>query len=160
MISIIAAAAKNNVIGSGGRIPWNIPEDMAYFRRITTGGAVIMGRRTYEDIGRPLPKRLNIVISSKRRFIGDDLLTAVSLADAIDLAKSSGRDNIFLCGGGAVYREGLDIADRIYLTRINRDYEGDVFFPEISEKDFRLVSEEYCKEADITFYVYDRKRQP
>lgn len=156
MISIIAAVSRNGVIGADGKIPWDIPEDMAYFRRTTTGGAVIMGRRTYEDIGRPLPERFNIILSAKLKKAPEGTVLADSLEKAIELAKNSGRENIFLCGGAAVYREGLAIADRIYLTVIDRDYEGNVFFPKFSEKDFRLTSYEKCPSAPITFRVYDR----
>lgn len=156
MISIIAAAAKNGVIGAGGKIPWNIPEDMAYFRRITSGGAVIMGRRTYEDIGRPLPDRYNIVVSEKMKTAPEGTVLAHSLAEAVESAVRSGLENIFLCGGAAVYREGLAIADRIYLTVLDDEYDGDVYFPEFSEKDFRLTSYERCGSAPITFRIYDK----
>jgi len=158
MISIIAAAAKNGVIGAGGKIPWNIPEDMAYFRRITSGGAVIMGRRTYEDIGRPLPNRYNIVVSAKLQTAPEGTALAHSLAEAVESAVRSGRENIFLCGGAAVYREGLAIADRIYLTVLDEEYDGDVYFPEFSEKEFRLTSYERCASAPITFRIYDKCR--
>ena len=157
MISIIAAAALNGVIGSDGRIPWNIPEDMAYFRNITYGGAVIMGRRTYDEICRPLAGRLNIVVTSDKNYKKDGISVADSLAKAVGIAKNSGKENIFLCGGARIYREGIDIADRIYLTVINKDYEGDVFFPDISDTDFELISSEKCLTADIVFNVYDRK---
>lgn len=157
MISIIAAAALNGVIGAGGRIPWNIPEDMAYFRNITYGGAVIMGRRTYDEIGRPLKGRLNIVVTSDKNYKKDGISVADSLAKAIEIAKGSGKENIFLCGGAGIYREGIDIADRIYLTVISKEYDGDVFFPDISDTDFELVSSEKCPTADIVFNVYDRK---
>ncbi|MBQ1433319.1 MAG: dihydrofolate reductase [Ruminococcus sp.] len=156
MISIIAAVSRNGVIGADGKIPWDIPEDMAYFSRTTTGGAVIMGRRTYEDIGRPLPERYNIILSAKLKKAPEGTVLADNLEKAIELAENSGRENIFLCGGAAVYREGLAIADRIYLTVIDRDYEGNVFFPKFSEKDFRLTSCEKCPSAPITFRVYDR----
>ena len=156
MICMIAAAASNGVIGAGGRIPWDISEDMAYFRNTTYGGAVIMGRKTYEEIGRPLPGRLNIVVTSNKEFKADGVLSADSLAKAVELAKNSGKDEIFLCGGASIYREGLDIVERIYLTAINKAYDGDVFFPDISDKEFRRVSAEKCKTADITFMVYDR----
>ena len=158
MISIIAAAAKNGVIGAGGKIPWDIPEDMAYFRRITSGGAVIMGRRTYEDIGRPLPNRYNIVVSAKLQTAPEGTALARSLAEAVEIAVRSGRENIFLCGGAAVYREGLAIADRIYLTVLDEEYDGDVYFPEFSEKEFRLTSYERCASAPITFRIYDKCR--
>jgi dihydrofolate reductase len=157
MISIIAAAALNGVIGAGGRIPWNIPEDTAYFRNITYGGAVIMGRRTYDEIGRPLKGRLNIVVTSDKNYKKDGISVADSLEKAIGIAKSSGKENIFLCGGAGIYREGIDIADRIYLTVINKEYDGDVFFPDIIDTDFELVSSEKCPTADIVFNVYDRK---
>ena len=156
MISIIAAVSRNGVIGADGKIPWDIPEDMAYFSRTTTGGAVIMGRRTYEDIGRPLPERYNIILSAKLKKAPEGTVLADNLEKAIELAENSGRENIFLCGGAAVYREGLASADRIYLTVIDRDYEGNVFFPKFSEKDFRLTSCEKCPSAPITFRVYDR----
>lgn len=156
MISIIAAVSENGVIGSKGRIPWSIPEDMAYFRRVTMGGAVIMGRRTYESIGRPLAGRLNIVVTSKPDSPWKGVLTADSLKKAVDLAERSGREDIFLCGGAAVYREGLDIAERLYLTQVDGECEGDTFFPDISGRDFRLVSSERCEEAGITFNIYDR----
>lgn len=156
MICIIAAAASNGVIGAGGRIPWDIPEDMAYFRKTTYGGAVIMGRKTYEEIGRPLPGRLNIVVTSNKEFKADGVMSANSLAKAVELAKSSGKEDIFLCGGASIYREGLDIAERIYLTVINKEYDGDVFFPEFSDKEFVLFSSETCETAHITFRVYDR----
>ena len=156
MISIIAAVSRNGVIGADGKIPWDIPEDMAYFSRTTTGGAVIMGRRTYEDIGRPLPERFNIILSAKLKKAPEGTVLADSLEKAIELAKNSGRENIFLCGGAAVYHEGLAIADRIYLTVIDRDYEGNVFFPKFSEKGFRLTSCEKCPSAPISFRVYDR----
>ncbi len=158
MISIIAAAAKNGVIGAGGKIPWDIPEDMAYFRRITYGGAVIMGRRTYEDIGRPLPGRFNVVVSAKMQTAPEGTALAHSLAEAVEIAGNSGRENIFLCGGAAVYREGLAFADRIYLTILDKEYSGDVYFPEFSEKEFRLTSYERCDSAPITFCIYDKCR--
>lgn len=159
MICMIAAAASNGVIGAGGRIPWDIPEDMAYFRSVTYGGAVIMGRRTYEEIGRPLPGRYNIVVTSNREFKADGVVSADSLVKAIELAKEAEKEKIFLCGGASIYREGLDIAERIYLTVINKAYVGDVFFPDISDKDFKVVSAEKCKTADIVFMVYDRLKR-
>ncbi len=161
MISIIAAAAKNGVIGSGGRIPWRIPEDMAYFRETTTGSTVIMGRHTFEEIGDPLPERLNIVVSTSRSFCGQHLMTARSLDHAIELAHAFARSydefrDIFLCGGAAIYREGMEIAQRIYLTQLDDEYEGDTYFPRFTDKEFRLVSSRRCESARLSFNVYDR----
>lgn len=163
MINIIAAVAKNGVIGSDGRIPWHIPEDMKYFRKTTTGGIIIMGRRSYEEIGRPLPERQNIIVSVSRTFCGKDLITARSLSHALELAEAFIRVNecsgeIFLCGGAKIYNEGLSVADRLYLTEIDREYDGDTFFPQFSRDEFRLISETRCDNAGLYFNVYDRIR--
>ena len=165
MISIIAAVAKNGVIGCKGSIPWDIPEDMKYFRRITEGSSVIMGRRTYESIMRPLPKRLNIVVSRTCTFSDDMLITAKTLEEGIDLAQKYSSEHgdcfkdIFLCGGNAIYREGMKYADRIYLTELDSEYEGDVYFPTFDKNVFRLISSERCESAEITFNVYERNNQ-
>ena len=166
MISIIAAAAKNGVIGRNGRIPWDIPEDMRYFRRITEGSTVIMGRKTYESIMRPLPKRLNIIVSRTCTFSDDMLITAKTLEEGIDLAQKYSSEHgdcfkdIFLCGGNAIYREGMKYADRIYLTEIGCEYDGDVYFPAFDKNLFRLVSSEKCISADITFNIYEKQITP
>ena len=161
MIGIIAAAAKNGVIGCRGRIPWNIPEDMKYFRRITDGSSIIMGRRTYEGIMRPLPNRLNIIVSKTCDFSGDMLMTARTLNEAIQSAQRYSEEHgcykdIFLCGGNAIYREGLRYADRIYLTELDREYVGDVYFPAFDKNVFRLISSEKCISAGVTFNIYER----
>jgi len=161
MISIIAAAAANGVIGKDGGIPWDIPEDRAYFKELTTGGAVIMGRRTYESIGRPLPERLNIVVSGSAVFSGKMLRTAGSLDEAVKTAEKWLRrkhsdSGIFLCGGAEIYRQGLEKAERIYLTELYDEYEGDVYFPEFSREDFRLVSCDDHPELRLRFCVYEK----
>lgn len=161
MISIIAAVAKNGVIGSMGKIPWSIPEDMAYFRETTTGCAVVMGRRTFEEIGQPLPGRLNIVVSTSRSFCGQHLMTARSLDHAVELANAFARSydefhDIFLCGGAGIYREGMDIAQRLYLTQLDDEYSGDTYFPEFTDKEFRLKSSRRCESARLSFDIYDK----
>ena len=159
MISVIAATAKNRVIGSGGGIPWDIPEDRAYFKALTTGGAVIMGRKTYESIGRPLPERLNIVISGSKVYSGKMFRTAKSLTEAVAVAERYALrkplKGIFLCGGAAVYEQGLSVADRVYLTELYDEYEGDVYFPELPEC-FHLVSCDERPELRLRFCVYER----
>lgn len=162
MTAIIAAIAKNGVIGANGGIPWDIPEDRAYFRRLTMGGAVIMGRNTYESIGRPLPGRLNIMVSHNREYRGAMLRTAGSLAAAIAMAERGLRRrgmkcNVFLCGGNAVYREGMAFADRLYITELYDEYEGDVYFPEIDREQFRLVSCDDRPELRLRFCIYEKR---
>ncbi len=160
MISIIAAVAENGVIGSGGKIPWDIPEDRAYFKKITSGGIVIMGRRTFQEIGFPLPERYNIVVSRKKSFSGKNLCTAVSLEKALETARAYGQkngiDRIFLCGGEKIYTQGLEYAQNIYITEINESYQGDAFFPEFSTDKFRLSERTYINDGKLCFCVYER----
>lgn len=157
MINIIAAVSKNGVIGSGGKIPWDIPEDKAYFKKITSGSIVIMGRRTFEEIGFPLPERYNIVVSGKKDFYGENLTTARNLENALNIAhiygSQNGIDEIFLCGGERIYRQGLKFAQRIYITEINSEYEGDTFFPEFSKENFRI---EKRTGKELSFCIYER----
>lgn len=160
MINIIVAVAKNGVIGLDGKIPWDIPEDKAYFKKITSGGIVIMGRRTFEEIGFPLPDRYNIVVSGRKNFHGENLTTAVNLDDALDIARIYGNKNnieeIFLCGGEKIYRQGLKFAQRIYITEINDEYTGDTFFPELSGDRFFLSERIYSEHKNLSFSIYER----
>lgn len=160
MVSIIAAVSKNGVIGSYGRIPWNIPEDLAYFRKVTMGGVVIMGRNTYEEIGRPLPERFNIIVSQSKNFSGDNLRTVRSLEEAISLGEQYADENeiqsrIFLCGGQRIYSQGMKYAQRLYLTEIDADYNGDAFFPESDLDRFRLKSTIIGKTPGVKFCIYE-----
>lgn len=161
MINLIAAAAKNGVIGSAGKIPWDIPEDKAYFRKITSGNIVIMGRRTFEEIGFPLPDRYNIILSRKKNFSGKALCTAASLAHALEIAHLYAKEQhipeIFLCGGEQVYIQGLKFARRIYLTRLYEAYAGDTFFPKFSTDQFRLSS--CTHQENLCFCIYDRNQK-
>ena len=160
MVSIIVAIAQNGTIGDKNSLLWHIKEDMRFFRTTTSGHAVVMGRKTFESLGsRPLPKRTNIVITrADRAFEG--ALTAHSLEEAIRLAE--GDDEIFIIGGAQIYREALRIADRMYITRVMHDYEGDTSFPDIDLSEWKLVAvekhdrgEEY--EYPFAFLTYERK---
>ena len=138
MIGIIAAFAHNRVIGNNGIIPWNIPGEQTLFRELTTGNIVVIGRRTYDEIGRPLPNRITIVISKSREYSGGNLYTVGTLDEAVKLASDIAPDkDIYLSGGSSVYKEGLELADVLYLTEIDLDVEGDTFFPEICEENYK-----------------------
>jgi dihydrofolate reductase len=159
MVSIIVAIARNGVIGDKNALLWHIKEDMRFFRTTTSGHAVIMGRKTFESLGsKPLPKRTNIVITrADRSFEG--ALTAHSLEEAIAMAKDDGE--VFVIGGAQIYAEALSVADRMYITRVERDYEGDTSFPDIDYSKWRLVSEERHErgeefDAPFAFLCYDR----
>ena len=128
-IVLIVAMARNRVIGNKGSLPWHLPEDLKRFRRLTMGHPIIMGRKTYDSIGRPLPGRRNIVISRNQSLAIDSVETAASLQSALDMVADA--DQAFVIGGQQIYQAALPLADRIELTLIDSDFEGDVLFPEI-----------------------------
>lgn len=160
MVSIIVAIAQNGTIGDKNSLLWHIKEDMRFFRTTTSGHAVVMGRKTFESLGsRPLPKRTNIVITRADRVF-EGALTAHSLEEAIRLAE--GDEEIFIIGGAQIYREALRIADRMYITRVMHDYEGDTSFPDIDLSEWKLVAEEKHDRGEeyeypFAFLTYERK---
>jgi dihydrofolate reductase len=154
IISLIAAMGSNRVIGRNGRTPWNLPEDLRRFRELTMGHALIMGRRTFESIGRSLPGRKNIVVTRQTDFVAAGCQTAASLEDAIRLAEHE--TEVFICGGGELYRQALPMASMIYLTVIEGNFEGDTTFPEIPGDEFTPVSGEMISaspKAVFTIYL-------
>ena len=159
MIGIIVAYDKNRVIGSKGRIPWRIKGEQRRFRELTTGNVVIMGRKTYEEIGHPLPNRFTVVVSRTGRFEGENCATASSLEEAVTLAErwQPGR-NIYISGGAGLYREGIALADRLYVTEVETEAEGDTFFPAFPEQDYiKTVDERVEGEIPFTYVTYTRK---
>lgn len=137
MISIIVAAAQNGVIGKNNELPWHIPEDLKRFKAITTGHPVIMGRRTFESLGRPLPNRTNVVITRNRDYRADGVLVAGSLREAVALFPAD--EEVFIIGGGEIYRQAMEFADKIYLTLVRHPFEGDCYFPAIDESIWRVT---------------------
>jgi dihydrofolate reductase len=140
-VSLVVAASKNNVIGRDGELPWHLPEDLRHFRRITTGKPVIMGRKTFESIGRPLPDRHNIVMTRDPDYAAEGCDVVDSVAEALDVAGDA--DEVMVIGGGQVYRDFLPRADRIYMTRVQAEVQGDTRFPRIEGNAWRLVSAEH-----------------
>jgi dihydrofolate reductase len=150
---IIAAIARNRVIGSNGKLPWHIPEDLARFKQLTTGHVVIMGRKTFDSLENPLPNRTNIVITSN---VINGVKSYPSLAFALQAFKNE--KEVFVIGGGRLYAEALKFADELRLTLVDRDVAGDTYFPpyqEILRRNFRMIKEE--RGAGITFAHYIRK---
>ncbi len=156
MINIISAVARNGVIGNKGKIPWQIQADMEYFRKTTMGSVVIMGRKTFESISNPLPHRINIIVSRNLDSI-NDCICAKSLADAIKYAQNTGKE-IFICGGAGIYREALNYTHRIYLTEIEKEFQGDTFFPDFDKNIFRLIKTEPYPQYGISFNIYEKKQ--
>lgn len=153
-ISIIVAIGEGNrVIGDKGKLPWNIPEDLKRFKLLTTGHPVIMGRNTFLSIGRVLPNRTNIVLSDMPwNDAPDGVVVARSLGDALEKAKSvPGSEEIFVIGGGMVYKEALSVADRLYVTLVHGTFMGDVFFPEYEGIFPYIVSREGREEGGYTY---------
>ncbi len=143
LVSAIVAAAQNNVIGKDNQIPWYLPADLAYFKRTTLGHHILMGRNSFRSIGRPLPKRTNIVITRDPYFSAEGVLVAHSLEEALGIAFDNGETEAFIIGGGAIYRDSMDLWDRLYLTEVETAPEGDVFFPEIDPAQWRETFREF-----------------
>lgn len=156
-IYLIAAVARNGVIGAGGALPWRLPEDLKHFRKITFGHPVIMGRRTWDSLGKPLPGRENIVISRKAGFEAPGASVAASLEAAIALC--AGEAVAFVIGGAQIYAAALPLADGLALTEIDRDYEGDARFPAWDRKTWRATQKETHTSTEgvrFDFVLYER----
>ena len=155
MIALIVAYANNNVIGNKGCIPWNIKGEQKRFRELTTGNVVIMGRRSYEEIGKPLPNRTTIVVSNTKNYNGENCFTAKSLDEAIKL---SGDRDIYISGGARLYEEALPIVEKMYITEIDCDIEGDTYFPEFDKEQFvKEIDEVVDGEIPYTYVTYTKK---
>ncbi len=148
-ISIIAAVAKNNVIGINNTLPWNIPEDLRNFKKLTFGNPIVMGRKTFDSIGKPLPGRRNIVISRNSALKIENCEIANSLDAAIRIAKSQNPDEVFIIGGAQIYEQAMQFADRLYLTEINQDVKGDAFFPNFSGKKWKEIRRSHNTTAPL-----------
>lgn len=159
-ISLIVAVAKNGIIGTGGTMPWHITEDFAHFKEVTLGHSVLMGRKTYESIGRPLPRRRNIVITRNSELAIEGCEMAASLDAAI--AMCEGEEEVFVIGGGEIYRQAMPLADRLYITHVAVEVDGDTRFPEIAAAEWREVSrQEFARgkafEHPFAFVDYERR---
>ncbi len=140
ILSLIVAMSKNRVIGNHGKIPWHLPEDLAHFKQSTLGYPIIMGRKTFESIGKPLPERPNIVITRNSSWKKEGIVVLNSLEEALTACHTA--KQAFVIGGAEIYAQAYPQAHRLVLTLIEREFEGDVFFPDVSfEKDFQITSE-------------------
>ncbi|MGE7093583.1 dihydrofolate reductase [Lysinibacillus sp. NPDC048646] len=160
MISLIVAHDENYVIGYENGMPWHLPGDLQYFKEKTMGKPMIMGRKTFESIGRPLPGRRNIVITRDESYHADGIEAVTSLEAALDLA--GGVPEIMIIGGEQIFRLSMDIADRLYITKINHAFNGDTFFPKY-EEDFKKVStlepETAPEGYTFQYQIFERKNQ-
>ena len=160
--SIIVAASENNVIGKDNRLPWHLPADLKYFKNTTWAMPIIMGRRTFESIGKPLPGRHNIVITRNKDYNADGATVVGNLNDAVKAAESNDVNEFFIIGGAELFNTTMDQAQRIYLTRVHANIEGDVFFPALNKEEWELVSEKNMEadeknEYGLSFQVWEKR---
>ncbi len=163
LISAIAAIAENRVIGKEEGIPWYLPDDLKWFKKNTLGKHLIMGRNTYESLGKPLPKRTNIIVTRDLFYVSSGALVVHSVEEGLELALNNGEEEVFIAGGGQIYQHSMPLWDRFYLTEVHASIEGDTLFP---EWDKSLWIESFCEyhEADdrhdfpFTFKILERKK--
>lgn len=167
-IAMIAAVGRNGAIGAKGDLPWRLPSDFAFYKRTTMGRPLIMGRKTFESIGRPLPGRTNIVVTRQADYAPDGVEVFGSLKDAIaraqEIAQRDGVDEVFINGGGELYREAMGLAERLYITHVDAVPDGDTFFPQIDPVEWtgRVVPDVMAGERDSTKFeirVYERRQR-
>lgn len=162
IISCIVAVDRNLAIGKGNDIPWYLPADLKYFKKQTLDHHILMGRNCYESIGKPLPKRTNVIITRNPYYIVSNCLIAHSIEEALEMAHKNGEQECFIIGGGTIYEQSISLWDKLYLTEVDLEVENpDVFFPQIDVKDWQLISEEGKKKDEknkynYTFKVYQR----
>ncbi|WP_144752995.1 MULTISPECIES: dihydrofolate reductase [Bartonella] len=165
-ICLIAAVAENGVIGCKGTMPWHLSTDLQRFKALTLGKPIIMGRKTWDSIGRPLPKRTNIVITRDCTFSAEGAIVAHSLSQACSLATNAASQNdveeIFIIGGGEIFKQGFGLADKIFLTEVLASIEGDSFFPIFDKEKWTIVQTQDIPKGDkdshpTRFVVYERK---
>ena len=157
--SLIVAMATNSVIGDKGDIPWKIPGEQKMFKEITMGHTMIMGRKTYESIGRALPGRTSIVITRQPDYAAPDCIVVNDLESALQSCPSN-ENEAFIIGGGQIFQETISSADRVYLTLLPREVPGDTHFPEFSESDFEVIKSDFIDAVEpYHFYIYERKRE-
>ncbi len=161
-ISLVVAASTNNVIGRNGELPWRISDDLKHFKAVTMGHPIVMGRRTFESIGRPLPGRTNIVLTTQRDYAADGCKVVHSPAAALRAAETA--DEIMVIGGGEVYALFLPMAARVHLTRVDATIEGDAYFPELLPNEWQLIEDDARPRGEndfaFSFQVFERVAGP
>ncbi|MBP4142860.1 dihydrofolate reductase [Flavobacterium sp. P4023] len=152
MITMIAAAGENNALGKDGKIVWHLPNDYKRFRRLTTGHHIIMGRKTYESLQKPLPNRKHIIITRQKDYKAEDCIVVDTIEKALEACPKE--EDSFIIGGGEIYTIGISYADKIELTRVHGSFEADAYFPEIDKTEWKLEKSEFNKKDDFHKYEY------
>ncbi|MFZ4670380.1 MAG: dihydrofolate reductase [Flavobacterium sp.] len=160
MITLIAAVAQNNALGKDNQLLWHLPDDFKRFKNITSGHYIIMGRKTFESFPKPLPNRTHVIITRQKEYKPEGCIVVNSLDEAIQSCPK--QEDIFIIGGGEIYKQSIVIADKIDITRVHNSFEADTFFPEIEIEKWQLIFEEFHSkderhDFDFTFQTYVRK---
>lgn len=164
-LSILVAMAKNRVIGKNNALPWHLPADLKHFKALTMGHPIIMGRKTYESIGRLLPGRTNVIVTRQKAYQVAGAITVNSIDDAFKVCQAGvdGNDEVFLIGGAELYRQTFELCDRIYITEIQQDFDGDTFFPAFNMEEWKEIAREKHFSEDGTldyhFVTFDHKER-
>lgn len=153
-ISLVVAAATNNVIGKDGKMPWHLPNDMKHFKNVTWGMPIVMGRKTFDSLGKALPGRKNIVITRQQGWKADNTVAVKNIEDALFVAHETDANEVMVIGGGEIYKALFDKAQRIYLTRVEAEPEGDTFFPVLVQGQWHLVSQKNHEADEKNAYNY------
>lgn len=160
MISYLVAMDRNRVIGKDNDLPWSLPADLAYFKKKTTGHTIVMGRKTYESIGRPLPNRKNVILTRDKNYSVANCTVIHSIEEALSLMRQE-NDEYFVIGGSDLFIQFLPYVERMYITLLDEEFEGDTFFPNVDMSEWKLISKEKGKKDennhyDYEFLVYDK----
>lgn len=163
IISAIVAMSQNCVIGKDNKIPWHLPADLKYFKRTTINHHIILGRKCYESIGRPLPKRTNIIITRNKAFEAEGCVIVNSIEAALEYSRNQDQSEVFIVGGGQIYEQSMELWDRLYLTEVETEVDGDIYFPKIDDKQWIIINEKYHMANEnnphnYTFKVYERRK--
>jgi len=153
-VSIIAAMGKNRVIGKDNDLIWNLPGDMRFFKNTTSGHHIIMGRKNFQSMNKPLPNRVNVVVTRDPDFIAEGAVVVHSIEEGLAVAEKNGEQEAFIIGGGNIYAQSLELADRMYLTFIDASFEGDTFFPEVDFDRWKLVESQEFEVNERDPYPY------
>ena len=163
IVSAIVAATENWVIGKGNEIPWYLSSDFKYFKKTTLNHHIVMGRHTYISIGRPLPKRTNVILTRNPFYAVQNCMVVHSIQEALELAYDNGEQEVFIIGGGKVYEKAMPFLDKVYLTVVHTEVEGDTFFPKLVTEEWKEISSSERQKADekndfdYTFKVFEKK---
>lgn len=155
ILSHIVATSENNVIGLDGDLPWRLPADMRFFKNMTTGHHILMGRKNFECMPKALPNRTNIVISRQKGYTANGAIVFTTIEEGIAYAKERDEEELFIIGGGVIYKETLHLVDRIYLTRIKETFKGDTFYPELNPDEWTCVQTTGHEPDEKNKYAFD-----